>query len=487
MNTTILDCYTDEPSGLGVPPYLGTYPRYLAGYYGNPTYLTVDDLRLWRKYDSSIPKTRPSQKTDIGVYNLTKNYRRVKEILDNTDQLVIIAGVHTPGKYLSASPATLQEISRLVDGLKCRKILTGPAIYGTSVQGGQFYERIDMSIFDDVKDFKFTYEDIKEYAVRGAAILEQIPDLRMLELETSKGCSRKIGCSFCTEPIKSKFILRKKEDILEEAKALYKRGAVHFRLGKQSSYPAHPDAIDILKDIRKACPKLQTLHIDNVEPAHILGKRGEKITKAIVQYCTPGNVAALGAETFDPAVYESNTLNATAEETYEAVRILNKYGAERGSNGMPKYLAGINILFGLKDETKETNEHNMEWLTRMVKENLLVRRINVRQVNIFEGTPLFMTAGNKFLKKNKKYYWKWRDDIRQKIDVPMLQKIAPDGQVFRNIWTEIYDGKTTFGRQLGTYPLIVGIKQRLPLKRYIDVKVTGRMKRSIVAEPAKVL
>jgi len=50
MNYTILDCYTDEASGLGVPPYLGTYPRYLFGYLKKkglePNYITVDDLRL---------------------------------------------------------------------------------------------------------------------------------------------------------------------------------------------------------------------------------------------------------------------------------------------------------------------------------------------------------------------------------------------------------------------------------------------------------
>ena len=249
MNYTILDCYTDEPSGLGVPPYLGTYPRYIAGFLGKVTYLTVDDLRLLRKYNSIIPKTSPSQKTDIGVYNLTKNYSKVKEILENTDELVIIAGVHTPGKYLSAAPSTLREISRLVKDLKCRKILTGPAVFGTSVQGGRFFERIDMSVFDQVKPFMFTYEEIKEHAVKGASILKQIPDLRVLELETSKGCSRSVGCSFCTEPIKNKFTLRPKEDILEEVKALHKHGAVHFRLGKQSSYPAHPEAIDIMKDM----------------------------------------------------------------------------------------------------------------------------------------------------------------------------------------------------------------------------------------------
>ena len=46
MTYTILDCYTDEPAGLGVPPYLGTYPRYIAGSLEKiPNYLTIDDLR----------------------------------------------------------------------------------------------------------------------------------------------------------------------------------------------------------------------------------------------------------------------------------------------------------------------------------------------------------------------------------------------------------------------------------------------------------
>ena len=49
MAYTIIDCYTDEPAGLGVPPYLGTYPRYIAGYLNEEAnYLTIDDLRLWK-------------------------------------------------------------------------------------------------------------------------------------------------------------------------------------------------------------------------------------------------------------------------------------------------------------------------------------------------------------------------------------------------------------------------------------------------------
>ncbi|MBI2107853.1 hypothetical protein HYT54_01895, partial [Candidatus Woesearchaeota archaeon] len=48
MVTTILDCYTDEAAGLGVPPYLGTYPRYIAGYLNEEVnYITMDDLRFF--------------------------------------------------------------------------------------------------------------------------------------------------------------------------------------------------------------------------------------------------------------------------------------------------------------------------------------------------------------------------------------------------------------------------------------------------------
>jgi radical SAM superfamily enzyme with C-terminal helix-hairpin-helix motif len=140
-------------------------------------------------------------------------------------------------------------------------------------------------------------------------------------------------------------------------------------------------------------------------------------------------------------------------------------------------------LFGLTGESRTTNEHNLRWLKTFLKENLLLRRINIRQVDIFEGTPIYNTVGNKFIKKNKKYYWKWRNQIRQEIDVPMLKKLVPEGTILKDVRTEIWDGKTTFARQMGTYPLIIGIKQRLPLKKVVDIKITGHMLRSVVGKP----
>ncbi len=486
MAYTILDCYTDEPAGLGVPPYLGTYPRYIAGYLNEEVnYLTIDDLRLWKKHNSIIKETRLSKKTDITTYNLTINYKNIKKILEETDTLIVVLGVHVPGKYLSAIPGTLHEITPMIQDLRCKKILTGPAVFGTQLHGGKFFEKYDKSLFDkiDYSMFKFSYDKVKDYATAGAKIVKQIPDYRMIEIEAGHGCD--IGhCSFCTEPIKNKVEFREKEDILKEVVEFYNLGCRYFRLGKQTCYYTTPFAIELLKDIRENCPDIKVLHLDNVNPVKVVMDKNHEITKAIVKYCTSGNIAAFGVESFDKAVCKENTLNSSPKIAYEAVKILNKYGAERGEDGMPRYLPGINIIFGLRGESRQTHEENMFWLKKIYDEGLMLRRINIRQVAIFEGTSLFENGKDKFLRKNKKYYWKWRNAIRQQIDWPMLQRITPKGTVLRECYAEVYDGNTTFCRQFGTYPLIVGVKGRLELKKFYDLEIIGHMLRSLVGKVA---
>src|SRR3989338_6659674 len=133
MKTTILDCYTDEPSGLGVPPNLGTYPRYLYGILMKegiePTYITIDDLRAHIFYHDKIRETTLKDKTNIRVYNRTHD--NIGQILRETEHLIVILGVHVPGKYLSALPGTLKEVIGFIKDLPCKKTLTGPALFGT--------------------------------------------------------------------------------------------------------------------------------------------------------------------------------------------------------------------------------------------------------------------------------------------------------------------------------------------------------------------
>ncbi|MBI2541650.1 radical SAM protein [Candidatus Woesearchaeota archaeon] len=489
MVFTILDCYTDEPAGLGVPPYLGTYPRYIAGYLNEDVhYITIDDLRLWKKHNGILRETKNSQKTDITTYSLTINQKNIKKILQETDTLIVVLGVHVPGKYLSAIPGTLNEIIPMIMDLNCKKILTGPAVFGTQLFGGKFHEKADLSVFDKVsyEMFNFKYSDVRNYAVEGAKIIKQIPDLRMIEIETGHGCD--IGkCSFCTEPLKNKVEFREKEDVLQEIIEFYKLGARYFRLGKQTCFYTLPYAVELLKEIHSNCPDIKVLHIDNVNPVKVVMDRQKdfEITKAVVKYCTSGNIAAFGVESFDLEVVKANTLNTPPQIAYEAVKILNEYGAERGPDGMPRFLPGINIIFGLRNESKKTHDENMKWLSRIYDEGLMIRRINIRQVAIFEGTSLYNEGKDKFLRKNKKLYWKWRNEIRQKIDNPMLQRIIPYGTVLTNCYAEIYDGNTTFCRQFGTYPIIVGVKGRIELKKFYDLEITNHMLRSLTGKVVK--
>ena len=483
MHYTILDCYTDEASGLGVPPYLGTYPRYIFGQLRkeghNVSYLTIDDLRLWRKYGGKKREPTEKQKTNILIYNTTIN--NAEKILATTDVLVVIVGVHVPGKYLTALPGTLHEIIPLIRDLPMKKILTGPALFGTQLEGGRGYEKENLSLFEEIKDYTLGFKDLNPAAIAGAEILIQIPDPRVIEIETGRGCN--VGkCSFCTEPLKSKFVNRAMESVVEEVKAFYKQGARYFRLGKQADFYASDHPTEMLQRIREECPGLEMLQIDNVNPNSVVKPGGEEITKAIVKYCTSGNIAAFGVESFDPVVVRANLLNTMPLIALKAIHIINKYGAERGENGMPKFLPGINIIFGLLQESKESHKHNMAALQQVLEEGLLLRRINIRQVAVLPNTFLEKNGGHKYLLKNKKYYWKWRDEIRQKIDNPMLERILPKGTIITDVWTEMYDGKTTFCRQYGTYPLVIGIKGRLPLKQKISVKVKGYMLRSIVGE-----
>ena len=485
---TILDCYTDEPAGLGVPPFVGVWPRYVAGLYdADATYLTIDDIRLVR-YVESVPKVTidpPAGRTHIEVLNHTRPYEEIRRVLQDTDEIIIIVGVQTPGKYLSARPGTLREVNKLLAPFKLRKVLTGPVLTGgTQFRGGSRPQLPEAEEFAHLRPFTFeTYEGLQPYAIEGTRVVGQMPRLadRIVELETGRGCPRGQGCSFCTEPLKHAVQWRRPELVIEEARALTELGARAFRLGKQSciySYeggdPARIEAM--LAGLAALGPEV--LHLDNANPAMI----DEERTELFVKYLTPGSTAAMGVESFDPAVTEANNLNCSYDQAFEAIRTVNRIGGFRSENGCHALLPGINLLLGLAGETRETLDRNFDALKRILDEGLLVRRINIRRVVRFPGTPLYELADQKALRKNRRHYTRWIEKVRQEIDVPMLQRLFPVGTVLKDLCSEVHNGNTTFMRQIGSYPIVVGVRERLPLNERFDVRIVGYMRRSLLAE-----
>lgn len=149
---------------------------------------------------------------------------------------------------------------------------------------------------------------------------------------------------------------------------------------------------------------------------------------------------------------------------------------------MPKLLPGINFVHGLKGETAETFEHNKRFLQRILDEGLMIRRVNIRQVMAFPGTEMDET-GAEIAQDHKRQFQAYKREVRETIDNPMLQRVAPPGTILEDVHLEYHQDGKTFGRQLGTYPLLVGIPGERPLGKTIDVAITDHGYRSVTGVP----
>jgi len=96
---------------------------------------------------------------------------------------------------------------------------------------------------------------------------------------------------------------------------------------------------------------------------------------------------------------------------------------------------------------------------------------------IFPGTPLHRYYSMKRFKMNKSLFEKWKEKIREEIDSPMLKRVFPVGTILRRVIPEYKKGRMTFGRQLGTYPILVGFPGNF--EKPVDVLVVNHGRRSI--------
>jgi len=484
VKVAILDGYVDEPSCLGVPPYIAPYPRYIYGmlkHFGvNPRYFTIDQIR-GREFD-----------------------------LEKFDLVIIIAGIAVPGKYLGGNPLSVKDLKNLAN-LKVEKILVGPITLEIDDKDRryleEFYEIVDYPFerklleilakkFNKSVKVEKDRNFVNRYALLGAEVVKQHPDFPYVicEIETYKGCYWR-RCSFCVERF-HKLEMRNPKWVIAEIKALYDNGVRYFRLGNQTDFFTYmadfryeipkPDP-EFMRSFHRAiwesCPRIRTLHLDNVNPKTIAvhPEESREVIKIIVTYQTPGNVGAMGLESADERVVRENNLCATPEEVKFAIKLVNEFRSI-GYNGLPCFLPGINFVIGLKGETKKTFERNYEFLRELLDEDLWVRRINIRQVKVFRGTPM-EKVGYKNVLKHKKYFRVFKEKVRREIDREMLKRIVPVGRKLTDLRCELKKGKVTFARQLATYPLLVGIIGEYERNTVLDARVIDYGRRSITALP----
>lgn len=488
MKILIIDGYVDEPTCLGVPFNISTYPRYVAGAARvaeakKIDYLTIEQLR-------------------------NKNYR-----IDNYDLAIIIAGNPVPGKYLGGLPIKLYEFSEIAKNNPSLEFIVGGPISYENINFANTNIRI---VNGDIEMVAYNYftnsnaknntrniDSLNRFAIEGAFIVEQhprFPDL-IIEIETGRGCPRKQHCSFCVEGL-FPIDYREPKDIIDEMAKFSQIGIKHFRMAKQADLYTYGSSLSVWKqgfpqpntakiqelfsEIRNKISDIQTLHIDNVNPGTIARFPDEtyKITQTIAKYNTPGDVAAFGMESADPTVIQANNLKATPLQMKEAIAMINDVGSAR-EQGIPKLLPGINIIKGLTAESRDTFRLNYEFLLDVLQSDLLLRRINIRQITLTPTTPIFNSSrpDKKQQKKLDAIFKNYRKKIRDHIDLPMLKKVFPVGTVFHNTIVEQNRGDWSLARNIGTYPIVINIPKIFTPLSKLSVFVIGHRERSLVGLP----
>lgn len=515
----ILDFYVDEPSCLGVPPYLSPYVRYTAG----------------ALVDGGVPPEKIE-------YFTVDQWREAKKNLPSEPEFIfLIAGSTVPGKYLGGRIGTVPEVIELLEFVKkkmprTRVILGGPIRHCLPQERSRINELDGILVSGDLelyahllargeRDFLShpgpwddcrQYDQVARWAVRGAFITNLHPGFPhlMMELETYRGCTRTPHCSFCTEALYGKPTFRQVDSILEEVAELYRMGNVHYRLGRQADLltfhgnfknitkgfpqPEPAKILELYSGIRRVAPGLKTLHLDNINPGGIAAHpvQSSEALKIITDYNTPGDTAAMGVESVDLEVIRLNHLKAGPEEVQRAIEIVNEHGARR-VDGIPSLLPGLNFIHGLPGETESTFQKNFEFLKGIREKGLLLRRTNIRQVSLYEGTGLSRGLGqanqdDKKLKrlKNKLHerFVYYREKIRNEIDRPMLLDVFPPGSILKDVILEGENQGYFYGRPPGSYPVTVKIPRTIPgiqgaweERRLLNVIITGSEERSLTA------
>jgi radical SAM superfamily enzyme with C-terminal helix-hairpin-helix motif len=450
----------------------------------------------------------------------------VRPELNTLDGIVLIAGAIVPGKYLRGTPISFKETDEIIRTIKgdIPLIAGGWAIRGWKQQG---WQPLRKNLFLCVQDIDATVEYYLEngsfkhqrrngnqwskWANHGAfsKAIKEHPDLDgplTYEVEVYQGCVRyKRGCKFCIEPKKGVPIWRTPEDVISEVSTALDNGVKHVRLGGMTDvytymaegvveleYPIpNPEPLAKLLYGLREDERLETLHVDNANPSIIAEniEPSTEITKMLIDTLSDGSVLSFGLESADPSVHEKNWLNCDSQQLKSAIRLINKYGRVRGERGLPMLLPGLNFIAGLNGETEKTYQMNKELLTEIREEGMWLRRINIRQV---EGTN--------FQEVPTQTFSEFKSWMRDNIDAPLLTELFPIGQALSDVTWESHDGRIrlpshlseqsrdhsihgrpgiTFGRQIGAYPILIGVPYHVPLETTSDILVTGHGSRSI--------
>ncbi len=452
----------------------------------------------------------PGQIDYVTIDTLRNSHYRIQE---DYRLVLLVGGATVPGKYLGYRIGTVSEIHSIIDLNTHLEFAIGGLVAHTL--RGEITRRVHICT-GDIEKFAYeyprgsaghgnrSYRELDRWALDGAMVVRFHPDFPHLvcEIETYRGCPRSSHCSFCSESIHSGDVeYRDEQSILAEVDTLIKMGITRFRVGRQADIIAYKSSMNdftsgfpkpeiapvssLFKELqsRKEAGLITVLNVDNANPGTIFHYPAEssRIIKAIAQGVTPDDTLPLGVESFDTKVIKINNLKLPGNRVIEVIRIVNEAGSLK-TGGQYALLPGINLIHGLPGETVETFKINYHYLKEIMDEGLLLKRINIRSILPFPGTPAAANGHPVSVKVRNRYNY-YRQKIREDIDHIMLQRIYPAGTILRDVRIEERHHDHSLGRQLKSYAITIRIPLPVKLKQFSTVIIISQRERSLIGLP----
>jgi len=166
----LVDGYVDEPTCLGVPPYVSIYPRYIAG-------------AIWTK--------NPQIEVLYHIIDqVRESFLDAQQLWSKTDLIILIAGMIVPGKYVGGTPISVREARELFSAPELEnipKMLVGPwARFGCGLEGGK------LALSADVLRPPFDYIVTGDPELVIAKALESKEALEAIDLNLTRKDAREI-------------------------------------------------------------------------------------------------------------------------------------------------------------------------------------------------------------------------------------------------------------------------------------------------------
>ena len=425
------------------------------------------------------------------------------KIVNNEEKADILV-INTCGFIESAKEEAINTILEMAEykNRNCKYLI----VMGCLVQ--RYYDELvkalpEVDLFIKIEDYDTLWEQIEDLIKRDIVVkkkksskkITEIPKMPMLTqeqflertittgedyayLKIGEGCSNK--CTYCAIPyIRGPFVSRKKEDIIEEAKMLAKKGIKELIIIAQDTTKY---GIDIYGESKLAELLQELCKIKELRWIRFLYSYPEGITEELIEVVARNEKIA---KYFDIPIQHSSDvilkkMNRKTNKK-QIKEIINKI-----RNKIPDAIIRTSLIVGFPSET----EADFQDLLEFVKETKF-DRLGTFMYSKEDGTPAARLPKQIHGNTKKSRYNKIMKEQQKIAAEKMKEKIGKECEVLvENI---SFDGKYLIGRTMQDAPDIDGLvyikcKEENPTKylhQFIKCKIVDSKDYDLVACPKR--